>query len=235
MHERSRAARPIVKGAEDAAPRDYAGGMDTEYAPVPHEDVEVIGLLAYSALAVMTRLAKDGDQAPDIEAHIEHARMSARAFEIFEQLEVWAAHRGIDLLAAAGQYSGLYDDLDARTRPTTWFERTVKTYVTVGIIGDLLLEVSHRHELFDGEAAPWDLAQGEWERTHLAPVTAADPQLAARLSLWARRVAGEVLGLARATLFTHPDLAQDPDTADAIAAFVTKRHGERMAQINLKT
>ena len=65
-------------------------------------------------------------------------------------------------------------------------------------------------------------------------MTAADPQLAARLSLWARRVAGEVLGLARATLFTHPDLAQDPDTADAIAAFVTKRHGERMAQINLK-
>lgn len=210
------------------------GRMAHEYAPVDAADVEVIGLLAYSALAAMTRLAKDGDQAPDIEAHIEHARMSARAFEIFEQLEVWSAHRGLDLLAAAGEYSGLYDDLDTRTRPTTWSERSVKTYVTVGVIGDLLLEVAQRHELFDADSAPWDLTQGDWERTHLAPRIAADPQLAARLSLWARRVAGEVLGLVRATLFTHPALAQDPDTVDAIVAYVTKRHGERMAQINLK-
>lgn len=208
--------------------------MDHQYPPVDDADVEVVGLLAYSALAAMTRLAKDGDQAPTIEAHIEHARMSARAFEIFEQLEVWAEHRGIDLVAAAGEFSGLYEDLDARTRPSTWFERSVKTYVTVGIIGDLLLEVSQRHDLFDSESAPWDLTQGDWERVHIAPLTAEDPQLAARLSLWARRVAGEVLGLVRATLFTHPELAKDPDTADAIAAYVTKRHGERMALINLK-
>lgn len=208
--------------------------MATEYAPVDADDAEVIGLLAYSALAAMTRLAKDGDQAPTIEAHIEHARMSARSFEIFEQLEIWAEHRGLDLTAAAGAYSGLYDDLDTRTRPTTWFERSVKTYVTVGIIGDLLLEVAQRHELFDEESAPWDLTQGEWERTHFAPLTAEDPQLAARLSLWARRVAGEVLGLVRSTLFTHPALAKDPDTVDAIVAYVTKRHGERMTQINLK-
>ncbi len=208
--------------------------MDTSYAPVSSADIDVIGLLAYSALAAMTRLAKDGDQAPDIEAHVAHARMSARAFTIFEQLNVWATHRGVDLLAAAGQYSGLYDDLDARTRPTTWCERTVKTYVTVGIMGDLLCEVATRHELFDAAVTDWDLTQGEWERQHLAPLIAADPQLAARLSLWARRVAGEVLGLARATLFTHPDLARDPDTADEIADFVTKRHGQRMAQLNLK-
>lgn len=213
---------------------DYPGSMAHEYAPVSSTDAEVVGLLAYSALAAMTRLAKDGDQAPTIEAHVEHARMSARAFEIFEQLEKWSDHRDHDLNACAGEYSGLYDDLDTRTRPTTWFERSVKTYVTVGIIGDMLLEVSQRHELFDADAAPWDLEQGAWERRHIAPVTAEDPQLAARLSLWARRVAGEVLGLVRATLFTHPALAEDPDTVDAIVAYVTKRHGERMAQINLK-
>lgn len=208
--------------------------MAHEYPPVDDAGIEVVGLLAYSALAAMTRLAKDGDQAPTIEAHIEHARMSARAFEMFEQLEVWAGHRGLDLRAAAGEYSGLYDDLDARTRPTTWSERSVKTYVTLGVFGDLLLEVSRRHGLFDADDGAWDLNQGDWERDHLAPLIAKDPQLAARLSLWARRVAGEVLGLVRSTLFTHPALAKDPDAADEIAALVTKRHGERMAQIGLK-
>ena len=52
---------------------------------------------------------------------------------------------GVDLEAAAGQYSGLYDDLDARTRPSTWSERSVKTFVTVGIIGDMLLRISQIH------------------------------------------------------------------------------------------
>lgn len=210
--------------------------MDHVYEPVDAGTAEVVGLVAYAALAAMTRLAKDGDQAPTIETHIEHARMSARAFQAFEQLEVWSEHRGVDLAAAAGLYSGLFDDLDVRTRPTTWWERSVKTYVTQGVIADMLRQVCERHEIFQDIPGPmWDMGQGNWERANLAPRTAADPQLAARLSLWARRVAGEVLGLMRSTLFTHPDLTMgDPDTVDAIAAWVTKRHKERMAEINLK-
>ena len=161
--------------------------------------------------------------------------MAARAFRIFEDLETWADHRGLDLPAAAGEYSGLFDDLDARTRPSTWWERSVKTYVTLGVISDMLLQISELHDLFGEEAGPWDLGQGEWVRLHLAALTAQDEQLAARLSLWARRVAGEALGLVRSTLFTHPELAtHDPDTVDAIVAWVTKRHNERMAEIGLK-
>lgn len=204
------------------------------YEAPSQDTVEVVGLIAFAALAAMTRLAKDGDQAPTIGTHIEHARMAARAFDVFEQLEVWCEHRGVDLEGAAGEYSGLFDDLDARTRPTTWWERSVKTYVTTGMLADMVLEISRRHQLGFDDEGPWDMGQGAWERANLAPRTAADPQLAARLSLWARRVAGEVLGLVRSTLFTHPDLAQDPDTVDAIAAWVTKRHKERMASINLK-
>ena len=208
--------------------------MADHFEPVAPADADAIGLLAFSALAVMTRLAKDGDQAPTIEAHIEHARMSKRAFKVFEDLEVWSDHRGLDLAAVAGEYSGLYDDLDARTRPTTWAERSIKTYVTVGIISDMLLQISRRHGLFDEADGQWDLGQGEWVRTHLAPRIAADEQLGARLSLWARRVAGEVLGLVRAPLFTHPDLAGSPEAMDEIAESVTSRHGERMKEIGLK-
>lgn len=208
--------------------------MHSTHEPVDDQTSETVGLIAYSTLAAMTRLAKDGDQAPSIGAHIEHARMSARAFAIFGQLETWADHRGLDLAHAAGEFTGLYDDLDARTRPSTWWERSVKTYVSIGIFGDMLRQIADRHELFTDEAGPWDLDQGEWERRHLAPTTRKDPQLAARLSLWARRVAGEALGLVRSTLFTHPDLAQDPDTVDAIVAWVTRRHKERMTGIHLK-
>lgn len=208
--------------------------MDTQHHPVTDKDAEVVGLLAFSALAVMTRLAKDGDQAPNIEAHVAHARMSAQAFSSFERLEAWAQRRDFNLLEAAGAFSGLYDDLDARTRPTTWVERLIKTYVTVGIISDLLQRICQERDLFDSESAPWDLQQGAWVREHLTAEIEADEQLSARLSLWARRVAGEVFGLARATLFTHPLLVDTPEVADDIATWLATRHGERMASIHLK-
>lgn len=208
--------------------------MERTYEPVTADEAEVVGLVAYAALAAMTRLAKDGDQAPSITAHVEHARMSAAAFRRFEELEVWSAHRDLDLKEAAGQYSGLFDDLDARTRPKTWLERSIKTYVTLGIFGDMLHQTTQRHTLFLDQDVAWDLGQEQWVHTHLAPQLRASDEASARLSLWARRVAGEVLGLMRSTLFTHPNLAADPDSADAIMASVTKRHGERMAAIGLR-
>lgn len=206
--------------------------MERTYEPVADSDAEVVGLIAYSILAAMTRLAKDSDQAPTFEAKVEHARMATRVFDTYTQVETWCQHRGVDLAEKAQAFDGLYDDLDARTRPTTWYERTVKTYVTLGILGGLLREIASRKNLFP--EAKWDLEQGEWERQNLAPIFEADEQLAARLSLWARRVAGEVLGLVRSTLFMHPELSDSPEDADAIAQTLSVEHAERMKGIHLR-
>ena len=118
--------------------------MERTYEPVPDRDADVVGLIAYSILAAMTRLAKDSDQAPTFEAKVEHARMATRVFDTYTQVETWCQHRGVDLADKAQAFDGLYDDLDARTRPTTWYERTVKTYVTLGILGGLLREIASR-------------------------------------------------------------------------------------------
>ena len=174
----------------------------------------------------MTRLAKDGEQAPTFEAHVEHARMAAQCFALYQQLEVWCEHRDFDLMEAASAFTSAYDDLDARTRPTTFAERAVKTFITRGMLGDMLIRVARVHGLFEGIEDVWPF--------ELGPQIEADPQLADRLSLWGRRVAGEALGLVRATLFTYPQLAMTPDNVDEITEYVIKRHGERMKDIHLK-
>ncbi len=194
---------------------------------------EALGLFAYSALAAMTRLAKDGDQAPNTDFHIQLAQLANRGFRSFEELERIADEQGFSLTEAAGIYSGLFDELDARTRPTNWWERIVKSYVVLGIFADVLHQLGERHQLVEANQVSWDLGHGKWVRETLEPVTRDDPQLAARLSLWARRVAGEAFGLLRATLFTYPDLAIDPDTVDAVVAFTAQRHAERMEAVNL--
>ncbi len=202
--------------------------------PLDDSTRTLIGLLAFSALAAMTRLAKDGDQAPSPEFHIEHARMSADAFREFQHLENFAAANDFDLLEEVAQFAGLFDEIDARTRPSNWWERSVKTYVTLGIFADALSEMNQRHQLFDDDTWSGDFGQGPWVREHLTELTEKDPQLAARLSLWSRRVAGEAFGLLRATLFTYPELALDPDTVDAIVASTTRRHAERLQAVNLQ-
>ncbi|MFT0762696.1 ferritin-like fold-containing protein [Scrofimicrobium sp. R131] len=203
-------------------------------APLDEGTKNLVGLLAFSALAAMTRLAKDGDQAPSTEFHVEHARMAAQAFREFQHLERFAAENGFDLIEQASQFAGLFDEIDARTRPSNWWERSVKTYVTLGIFSDALSDINERHQLFVEEEWDGDFGQGLWVREHLAPLTEKDPQLAARLSLWARRVAGEAFGLLRATLFTYPELAVDPDTVDAVVAATIRRHQERLEAVGLQ-
>lgn len=208
--------------------------MSADTRAAPDAGADVVGLLAYAALKASTRLAKDGDQSPSTRDHIDHGHMVGRAQRAFADLEVYAGHRGIDLALAADRYEGLFDDLDARTRPATWWERALKTYVSIGIFADMLRRVAVVHELHVDTDSDWTFGEEGWLRRHLGPATAADPGLAARLSLWGRRVAGETFALARSTLFTHPALAADPQTADDLVASARARHDARMRVVHLR-
>ncbi len=209
--------------------------MNSEDAQQPQSSIgAVVGLFAYCALAGMTRLSKDGDQAPNMQAHIDLAKLADSGYQRFCDFDSYAAKHGIPIVEAAGQYSGLFDELDQRTRPSNWWERCVKSYVIFSVFGDVLEQLSERHQIFSDVFSVWDLGQSAWVLKHLPQLTADDEQLAARLSLWARRVAGETFGLARATLFTYPELSIDPETADAIMESATARYRERLEEVNLK-
>lgn len=193
---------------------------------------ELLGLAAYWAVAAQARLAKDADQAPKTFEHVEMARMSARAWKSFEHVENLAAEHGIDIIRAIGQHEGVLDELDARTRPTTWWERLTKTYVGIGIFTDAMREIATAIGEEELARQVGDYGHGQWVRERLEPYTQADEQLRARLSLWTRRVGGEALGLVRALMFTNPELVGEADT-DAIMDALTRNHRERLAQLHL--
>lgn len=209
--------------------------MDTTgNKPDPEQIEPVVGLLAFSSLAAMTRLAKDGDQAPTTQYQVDLATLASRGFKQFSEFDRYAQEKGFSLVEAIAPYSGLFDELDQRTRPSNWWERAVKTYVVMGVFTDLFSEISKRHQVFETDPGVWDFGHGQWIREHLAPLTQGDDQLASRLSLWARRVAGETLGLARATLFSYPELVPDAQVADEVMALAASQHNERMEAVNLK-
>ncbi|MDO5034566.1 MAG: ferritin-like fold-containing protein [Actinomycetaceae bacterium] len=193
---------------------------------------ELLGLGAYAAISAQTRLAKDGDQAPMPWEHVDMANMSGRAWEGFKLVVSVAESEGVDIAEAMAPYEGMLDEIDARLRPTTWWERLTKTYVAMGIFTDALRETALAHGANDYAKDVHDFGHGDWVRKRLEPEVAGDKQLEARLSLWTRRVGGEALSLVRAFYFTHPEVLQDADS-DAVMERISAAHKERLAAVHL--
>ena len=161
----------------------------------PHE-LSVVGVVAISRTAACTRYAKDADRAPRMTARVDLLRMSAWEVASFDRVVELAATHGIDALGAAERFTDVLGDFDERLRPLDWAERLLKTYITFGLLIDFGMALSESLEdpLRRGLVA------------ELEEVIAADPQLAARLGLWGRRVIGEEIGTFQRLLGQFPEL-----------------------------
>lgn len=198
--------------------------------------VEGLGMLGSGSVAVFLRLAKDAQHAPATGDLLTLTRMAAGELSALDLVEQGARRLGVDLEAAMTPFRGALVELDARTRPSDWWERVVKTYVGYGVIRDFqhgvwsALPAEVREDL---TAVAHDSGYGDYVVGSLAPVLAEDRQLAARLALWGRRVTGDALTAVRQLLSDHPLLVpQGTDGARMLAA-VTARHAGRMNRLGL--
>ena len=174
----------------------------------PHE-LSVVGVVAISRTAACTRYAKDADRAPQMSARIDLLRMSAWEVSSFDRVVALASAHGIDAAGAAGRFTDVLGDFDERLRPLDWAERLVKTYIAFGLLIDFGMALSDslteplRGGLIDelGEDPISSYAVAELEAA-----ISADPQLAARLGLWSRRVVGEEIGTFQRLLGQFPEL-----------------------------
>lgn len=200
----------------------------------------LLGLVTAGALASFARLADDAVNAPDIAGRLTLTRMAGGSLTHLDELERAVADRGGDLAAAAAPFLALLGDLDARTTPRDWWERLIRTYIAGGMVIDLQRAMS---EGLDGSVrtlaqdALVENGHADYVVRTLGPVIEVDPQLAARLALWGRRVAGEALSLAQNVVRACPFPEGGADDAEtAVAALVsamTGGHARRMGRLSL--
>ena len=184
--------------------------------------LDLLGLLAYAELVAFFRLSEDAALAPSLSDKAALGEMAVAEFGHFQLLRGQLARMGASPEEAMLPFVEPLDAFHARTAPSTWLEGLVKAYVGDGIAADFyravaeLLDPQTRQLVLDVLA---DTGHADFVIARVRAAIDADPAVAGRLALWARRLVGEALAQA------HRVAAQRAPLAKLLAGAVTGQDG----------
>jgi tRNA-(MS[2]IO[6]A)-hydroxylase (MiaE)-like len=218
---------------DSAAPEQASDGV-----------IELLGLVAYASLVAFFRLAEDASLAASLPDKADLAGMAVTQFGHFQLLRERITELGADPQQAMRPFVEPIDAFHARTDPSDWLEGLVKAYVGDGIAADFyritaqLLDQPNKALVLSVLA---DSGQSQFAITRVREAIAADPAVAGRLGLWARRLVGEALSQAQRVAAEREALARllaggSPAQLGEIGrmfAELTDAHAERMARLGL--
>ena len=217
--------------------------MVTEEGPAAGV-VDLLGLLAYASLVAFFRLSDDAALATSLADKAALARMAVAQFGHFQLLSGQIEAAQADPDAAMQPFVAAIDAFHARTAPSDWLEGLVKAYVGDGIAADFYRTVANvldpptRSLVLEVLA---DTGHAEFATARVREAIEADPRVAGRLALWARRLVGEALGQAQRVAAEREPLARllaggstsQLGAVGRMFAQLADAHAERMAALGL--
>lgn len=207
--------------------------------------VDLLGVLAYAELTAFLRLAEDaGHLAPTLTDRAVLGELAVAEYAHFQLLRDKLLSLGADPDKAMSPFVDALDDWHTNTAPGDWLEALVKAYVGTGIALDFYREAA-RHldpsiaDLVDEVLV--DQGRSAFAVERVRGAVEADPALAGRLALWARRLVGEALSQGQRVAAARPELAQllveavpdDQAEISRLFARLTEEHGKRMAALGI--
>jgi hypothetical protein len=231
-------------GAGDQGAASASADVGAGQGPAIDGVIELLGLLAYASLVAFFRLADDASLATSLPDKADLAAMAVAEFGHFDLLRRRIAELGFNPQQAMGPFVEPVDAFHARTAPSTWLESLVKAYVGDGFAADFyrviaqLLDPPTRSLVLTVLA---DSGHAQFAITRVREAIAADPAMAGRLALWARRLVGEALSQAQRVAADRESLASllgggSPAQLGEIGrmfAALTDAHAQRMSALGL--
>jgi hypothetical protein len=216
-------------------------------APGADALTDLFGLLAYAELVAFFNLSGDAELAPSLEDKAALGGMAVAEFGHFRALHGALTRMGAVPEQAMEPFVAPLDAFHDRTAPADWFEGLVKAYVGDGIAADFYRAVA---EFLEPQAQALvkevmaDTGHAGFVIARVRAAIEADPPLAGRLALWARRLVGEALAQAHRVVAERPALARlvvGDGGGDAggqgdigrMFALLTDAHEQRMAALGL--
>jgi hypothetical protein len=206
--------------------------------------LDLLGLLAYASLTAFFRISDDAALAISLTDKTALAELAVAEFGHFQLLKARIEELSADPAEVMQPFVAPVDAFHARTAPADWLEGLVKAYVGDGIAADFYRAVA---KVLDPatqglvQRVLADTGKTEFVVARVREATQADPRLAGRLALWARRLVGEALGQAQRVAAEREPLARllVGGTASQLGdvgrmfAELTDAHAERMAALGL--
>lgn len=209
--------------------------------------VDLLGALAYSELTAFSRLASDAEHAPTLAERVAVADLAVTEYGHFERLTSRIVELGVAPQDAMAPFVAPVDAYHDRTTPSDWLERLVKAYVGDTIGMDFYREIAGYVDPVTRDLVQ-DVLREEGGLDVIASVVrsavAADPRLAGRLALWARRLVGEAISQAQRVVVDREGLAalavgmgdspgMDLTEIGRLLTRLTDRHQERLRVLGL--
>jgi hypothetical protein len=205
--------------------------------------VDLLGLVAYGSLLAFERMAADARLAPDLDRRAVLSEMAALEIGHYQRLAARLTQLGATPGAAMAPYVSALQDYHDSTEPKDWLEALTKAYVGDGIADDFLREVAALLAEPDRQLVRDVLHESRYEEFAAAEIRAAieaDPKVANRLSIWARRLVGEGLSQAGRVAGERMALsaliarnAGDQAAVQALFRRLTAAHTSRMTAVGL--
>lgn len=207
---------------------------------------DLFGLLAYAELVAFFNLSGDAALATTLEDKAALGEMAVAEFGHFQILHGALTRMGAVPEQAMQPFVAPLDAFHARTEPADWLEGLVKAYVGDGIAADFYRAVA---ELLEPQARALvqevlaDTGHADFVVSRVRAAIAAEPTLAGRLALWARRLVGEALAQAHRVVAERPPLANlvvgaagaggAQGDIGRMFARITDAHEQRLAALGL--
>ena len=205
--------------------------------------VDLLGMLAYGELLAFDRMAADARLAPDLPRRAVLSEMAGSEIANYHRLQDRLVQLGADPEAAMAPFRPALDNYHDQTEPNDWLEALTKAYVGDSIADDFFREVAaflgpeDRQLVLD---VLHDSRYAEFAANEIRAAIAADPKVANRLSMWARRLVGEALSQAQRVAaeretFTDLIIAGTGDlvSVGALLKRLTSAHTARMGAVGL--
>ena len=207
--------------------RDYPDRMTTPTASTT-DVVDLLALVAHLEATAFLRLAGAAAAAPEPEQRLYLSRMAGATLARQERVlaEIGRLDGSQAPEARMFAFDRVFDDYEARTAPSSWWEEIMKSYVGHGVAEDFCRIVvdavdpttrSIVCEVLDGGSASAESIEV------VATAAGQDEVLAARLALWGRRLVGEAMSVVQSLLVEHAFLMR------LLEAAIVRRDGEQVA------
>ncbi|MEJ1230859.1 MAG: ferritin-like fold-containing protein [Galbitalea sp.] len=200
------------------------------------ELVFFLGRSAYIQLASFEDLSRVVRSAPTTEAKSALSAVAGLALTKHQGLVAEIERLGEDPAEAMQPFVAEIDAFQRLTQGNDWYESVTSCYLITGFLDDFLARLAVGLPGAVGARVVPVLRADDGEQILAAELLAAieqNPRLAARLAMWGRRLLGDTMLVARATLAPSDNRDSDEERIEPVFTELIAAHTRRMDALGL--